>query len=356
LGSGQVARIADLVEQLAAAVVFVDHPLTPVQQRNLEKAWQSKVVDRTGLILEIFAARARTREGVLQVQLASLNYQVSRLVRSWTHLERQRGGFGFMGGPGERQIELDRRMIRQQIKQLEKELDQVRTRRATQRAERQRNAIPTVALVGYTNAGKSTLFNRLTSADVHAGDQLFATLDPTLRQVDLGKKTSIVLSDTVGFVQALPHELVDAFRATLEEVMEADLILHVRDIADGESQNQKAVVESTLRQLGLDGDDAPPMVEVLNKCDLAPHITSTITPDIKGSRLAISAINGDGIAELCDFLRRWTQRDWQMQTLHFAASDGARIARCYQHGEVQSLTTKDDQVTIRCLLPHGVLM
>jgi len=356
LGSGQVERIADLVEQLAADVVFVDHPLTPVQQRNLEKAWQSKVVDRTGLILEIFAARARTREGVLQVQLASLNYQVSRLVRSWTHLERQRGGFGFMGGPGERQIELDRRMIRQQIKQLEKELDQVRTRRATQRAERQRNAIPTVALVGYTNAGKSTLFNRLTSADVHAGDQLFATLDPTLRQVDLGKKTSIVLSDTVGFVQALPHELVDAFRATLEEVMEADLILHVRDIADGESQNQKTVVESTLRQLGLDGDDAPPMVEVLNKCDLAPHITSTITPDIKGSRLAISAINGDGIAELCDFLRSWTQRDWQMQTLHFAASDGARIARCYQHGEVQSLTTKDDQVTIRCLLPHGVLM
>jgi len=351
LGSGQVERIADLVEQLAVAVVFVDHPLTPVQQRNLEKAWQAKVVDRTGLILEIFAARARTKEGVLQVQLASLNYQVSRLVRSWTHLERQRGGFGFMGGPGERQIELDRRMIRQQIKQLEKELDQVRTRRATQRAERQRNAIPTVALVGYTNAGKSTLFNRLTSASVHVGDQLFATLDPTLRQVDLGKKASVVLSDTVGFVQALPHELVDAFRATLEEVMEADLILHVRDIADSESQHQKVVVESTLQQLGLDGDDAPPMIEVLNKCDLAPHITSTITPDIHGSRLAISAINGDGIDELSAFLRRWTRRDWTMQTLRIPASDGARIAWCHQHGEVESLTTEDDQVIIRCLLP-----
>jgi len=351
LGSGQVARITDLIEQLKVDVVFVDHALTPVQQRNLEKAWQAKVVDRTGLILEIFAARARTREGVLQVQLASLNYQISRLVRSWTHLERQRGGFGFMGGPGERQIELDRRMIRKQIKQLEKELKQVRTRRATQRAERQRNAIPTVALVGYTNAGKSTLFNRLTAASVHAGDQLFATLDPTLRQVDLGKKASIVLSDTVGFVQALPHELVDAFRATLEEVLEADLIVHVRDIADSESLVQKRVVESTLQQLGLDGDDAPPMVEVLNKCDLAPHTRSTITPEFDGSRLAMSAINGDGVNELCDFLRSWSRRNWVMQSLRIPAADGTRIAWCYQHGEVQRVSTEDDQITIDCLLP-----
>jgi len=242
-------------------------------------------------------------------------------------------------------------MIRQQIRRLEKDLDQVRTRRATQRAERQRNAIPTVALVGYTNAGKSTLFNQLTAASVHAGDQLFATLDPTLRQVNLGKNASIVLSDTVGFVQALPHELVDAFRATLEEVMQADLILHVRDIADSESQLQKAVVESTLQQLGLDGDHAPPMVELLNKCDLAAQVTSTITPDFNGSRLAISAINGGGIAQLRDFLCRWSRRDWVTQTLRIPVSDGARIAWCHQHGEVLNITTEDDQVIIRCLPP-----
>ncbi len=351
IGRGQLERIAESVDNHQADVVFVDHELTPIQQRNMEKAWQAKVVDRTGLILEIFASRARTREGVLQVQLASLNYQISRLVRSWTHLERQRGGFGFMGGPGERQIELDRRMIRQQIGQLEKELAQVSRRRATQRAGRQRHTTPTVALVGYTNAGKSTLFNSLTKAEVHADDQLFATLDPTLRQVVLSKQSSIILSDTVGFVQALPHELVEAFRATLEEVTKADLILHVRDIADDESAAQKQVVESTLRQLGLDGDHAPPIVEILNKCDLAPQVTSKILPQFHGSRIAISATQGNGMDQLQDFLRRWVRREWVEQTLRIPASDGRRIAWCHQHGDVHAVTSEGDEIIIELALP-----
>ena len=277
LGSGQVAKVGEQVAIHEADVAFVDHQLSPVQQRNLEKAWECKVVDRTGLILEIFAARARTREGVLQVELASLNYQISRLVRSWTHLERQRGGFGFMGGPGERQIELDRRMIRTRIKSLEKDLAHVRRMRATQRSGRQRKEIATVALVGYTNAGKSTLFNHLTKADVYVADQLFATLDPTLRLLELPGGNRLMLSDTVGFVQHLPHELVDAFKSTLEEVIEADLILHVRDASDPGSADQKVVVEETLVQLGLDGDNAPPVVELLNKIDLVPQTRSKIT-------------------------------------------------------------------------------
>lgn len=272
-GSGQVELIAEQARIHEIDVIFVDHQLTPVQQRNLEKAWDTKVVDRTGLILEIFASRARTREGVMQVELASLNYQISRLVRSWTHLERQRGGFGFLGGPGERQIELDRRMIRDRIKSVEKDLVHVRRMRATQRSARQQSEIPTVALVGYTNAGKSTLFNRLTQAEVYAADKLFATLDPTLRILKLPGGSKIMLSDTVGFVQDLPHELVDAFRSTLEEVIEADLILHVRDASDPESANQKAVVEATLIELGLDGDNAPPVIEALNKTDLVHRST-----------------------------------------------------------------------------------
>jgi len=227
----------------------------------------------------------------------------------------------------------------------------VRTRRATQRAGRRHQQVPIIALVGYTNAGKSTLFNRLTASKVHADDQLFATLDPTLRQLDLGKNAAVVLSDTVGFVQALPHELVDAFRATLEEVMEADLILHVRDIADPESATQKAVVESTLRQLGVDGDQSPPMVELLNKCDLAPHITSTITKEFHGSRLAISAITGAGLEALQTFLHRWLRRDWIQQTLQIPAADGQRIAWCHQHGEVHNIETRDDQLIIRLSLP-----
>jgi len=349
LGKGQVASIAEKVREHRAAVVFVDHQLSPVQQRNLEKAWDAKVVDRTGLILEIFAARAHTREGVLQVELASLKYQISRLVRSWTHLERQRGGFGFMGGPGERQIELDRRMIRTRIKSVEKDLAQVRRMRATQRAGRRRKEIPTVALVGYTNAGKSTLFNRLTEADVRAADQLFATLDPTLRMVELKEGGRLMLSDTVGFVQDLPHELVDAFRATLEEVVEADLILHVRDASDPEVAMHGEVVNDTLAQLGLDHAEAPPVVEVWNKADLVPRVASHIVPEVAGSRVALSALDGRGVPELLDLLRKWLELDMEELELAIPASDGRMLAYCHSHGHVlaQSMDGETVRVTVR---------
>jgi GTP-binding protein HflX len=347
LGSGQVEEVKLQVEIHEAGVVFVDHQLSPVQQRNLEKAWDAKVVDRTGLILEIFAARARTREGVLQVELASLNYQLGRLVRSWTHLERQRGGFGFMGGPGERQIELDRRMIRNRIKAVESELAQVRRMRATQRAGRKRRDIVTIALVGYTNAGKSTLFNRLTEAEVYAADQLFATLDPTLRKLRLPGGAEVMLSDTVGFVQDLPHELVDAFRATLEEVTFADLILYVRDIADPESSAQKGVVEETLEQLGLVGDAAPPIVEVLNKIDLAPEVKSRIADGIAGSRVALSARSGMGVEALLSLLRDWLESGSEEYVWSIPAADGKSIAYCHAHGRVLEQRVEGDMMHLR---------
>jgi len=335
-GAGKLEEIRLLVERYETQVVFVDHPLTPVQQSNLETAWNAKVVDRTGLILEIFAARARTREGVLQVELASLNYQMGRLVRSWTHLERQRGGFGFMGGPGERQIELDRRMIKTKIRSLEQDLEKIKQMRATQRAGRKKKALPTVALVGYTNAGKSTLFNRLTDSGVYAADQLFATLDPTLRLLEIGDHLRLMLSDTVGFVQELPHELVDAFKATLEEVIEADLILHVRDAADPMQSEQAKVVRETLEQLGLVGDFSPPIVEVLNKKDLAPELESYRAETIHGSRVAISAATGEGMDELLALLTDWLCEQMHELHLKLALSDGRALAFCYQHGSVLS--------------------
>jgi len=338
-GRGQVDEIASQVEIHEADVVFVDHLLTPVQQRNLEKATDAKVVDRTGLILEIFAARARTKEGELQVELASLSYQVSRLVRSWTHLERQRGGFGFLGGPGERQIELDRRMIRDRIRQLERDLVKVRRRRSTQRDGRKRKAIPTVALVGYTNAGKSTLFNRLTSASVYVADKLFATLDPTLRLLELKGGGRLMLSDTVGFVQELPHELVDAFRATLEEVIEADLILHVRDASDPQVIEQGIVVTETLAQIGLDGDAAPPIIEVWNKGDLAPNVKSRILPEIARSRVAMSALNGTGVDDLLGLLGTWYEQGLIEMKLKLGHGDGRGLAFCHEHGRVISKKT-----------------
>ena len=350
LGTGQVQEILAQAEELEAAVVFIDHPLTPIQQRNLEEALGAKVVDRTGLILKIFGARARTREGILQVELASLNYQMGRLVRSWTHLERQRGGFGFMGGPGERQIELDRRMLRDKILSMEKDLDKVRQMRATQRSGRKAKAIPTVALVGYTNAGKSTLFNRLTDSGVYVADQLFATLDPTLRKLELPGGLQLMLSDTVGFVQELPHELVDAFRATLEEVIEADLILHVRDAADPMLAEQGKVVNDTLEQLGLTGDNAPPIIEVMNKKDLATDVESFRGETISDSRMALSAVSGEGVDELVGLLKEWLTNEMHELHLKLAHSDGRALAFCHQHGTVVSTHSGDEYVDVIVLL------
>ena len=268
-GSGKVKEFARELEVEPAELVVVDAALTPVQQRNLERSWKTKVIDRTGLILEIFGQRAHTREGGLQVELASLTYQRSRSVRSWTHLERQRGGFGFLGGPGESQLELDRRRITERIVRIKEELAGVRRTRGLHRDARRRVPYPVMALVGYTNAGKSTLFNRLTGAGVDARDQVFATLDPTMRQVALPGYGEVILSDTVGFITDLPTSLVAAFRATLEEVMTADLILHVRDISHPDSGVQKVVVEKVLDELGLDASArAERLFEVWNKADL----------------------------------------------------------------------------------------
>jgi len=354
LGSGQIEQVKRQAMACEAVVVFVDHPLSPVQQRNLEKAWDTKVVDRTGLILEIFAARARTSEGAMQVELASLNYQISRLVRSWTHLERQRGGFGFLGGPGERQLELDKRMIRGRIRQIEQELVGVRRMRSTQRAGRRRKEIPTVALVGYTNAGKSTLFNRLTQAGVFAADQLFATLDPTLRKVALDGGHEVMLSDTVGFVQELPHELVEAFRATLEEVVEADLIVHVRDASDEQVIEQGKVVDDTLRMIISEGwveggSEMPPKIEVWNKTDLAPQVVSRITPDIDGSRVALSAVTGEGIDNLLHVLRDWLECQMAQTELRIPQHNGRAMAWCHANGRVleQRHDGEDMLLTVR---------
>lgn len=308
IGSGKIEEIKTLLDENDCGLVIVDHPLTPVQQRNLEKEWQAKVIDRTGLILEIFGRRASTKEGTLQVDLAHLNYQKGRLVRSWTHLERQRGGAGFMGGPGETQIEADRRLLQERILKLERELEQVVRTRQLHRAKRRKVPHPIVALVGYTNAGKSTLFNRITGAGVLAENMLFATLDPTLRRMKLPHGRTVILSDTVGFISDLPTHLVAAFRATLEEVLEADLILHVRDMSDPDNGAQSADVLRILDDLGIDEKErSERIIEVWNKIDrLEPEAHEAVAERALGreSVLAVSAISGEGVDRLMDEISR----------------------------------------------------
>ncbi|MFT4277581.1 MAG: GTPase HflX [Rhodopseudomonas sp.] len=339
LGKGKVEEIVGLIAGHGADLVVMDCALSPIQQRNLEKAWNAKVLDRTGLILEIFGRRAKTREGTLQVELAHLNYQRSRLVRSWTHLERQRGGFGFMGGPGETQIEADRRLIGERITKLESELKKVQATRRLHRAGRQRVPYRVVALVGYTNAGKSTLFNRLTRADVQAADMLFATLDPTLRAIQLPHGGKAMLSDTVGFISNLPTQLVAAFRATLEEVLEADLILHVRDISHEDAEAQQHDVDNVLRQLGVDVASGR-VVEVWNKIDRFEPEQHDELKNIAARRpaehpcLLVSAVSGEGVDDLLLAVEQRLAATRTVLDLSIDAADGAGVSWLHRNTEV----------------------
>jgi GTP-binding protein HflX len=336
-GSGNVEALRAVIADNAIGLVVVDAPLTPVQQRNLERRWQAKVIDRTGLILEIFGARARTHEGSLQVELAALTYQRSRLVRSWTHLERQRGGFGFLGGPGESQLEIDRRLIGERIARLRRELEGVKRTRALHREARRRVPYPVVALVGYTNAGKATLFNRLTRSEVAAEDLLFATLDPTMRRLDLPSGRKAILSDTVGFISDLPTHLVAAFRATLEEVTEADIVVHVRDAHHPDSDAQRADVLAVLDDLGLGHLAEDGLIEVLNKIDLlepAERETLLNQAQRNSQTVALSAATGEGCEALLRLVDRRLEDGARPVRLDVPLSDGKTLAWIYQHGEV----------------------
>ncbi len=343
IGAGKVEELKSLCNAIEPEVVVVNAAVSPVQQRNLEKAWGAKVLDRTALILEIFGERARTREGRLQVELAHLTYQRSRLVRSWTHLERQRGGFGFLGGPGETQIETDRRLIGERIAKIKRELEEVKRTRGLHRKARKRVPYPVVALVGYTNAGKSTLFNRLTSAEVLAKDMLFATLDPTMRGLKLPSGRSIILSDTVGFIADLPTQLVAAFRATLEEVLEADIILHVRDGAHEETDAQKADVLKVLHELGVDKDQRAASSRSSTRstfgtrCAFGPlprRKPRVMSRMLTGEQLAVSAVSGAGLDALVESIDRLLGSQEQTMRLVLPVDDGAGLAWAYENGRV----------------------
>lgn len=346
MGSGKIAEVKALLDEFDAGLVIVDHPLTPVQQRNLEKEWGAKVIDRTGLILEIFGRRASTKEGTLQVDLAHLNYQKGRLVRSWTHLERQRGGAGFMGGPGETQIEADRRMLQDKIIKLERELEQVVRTRQLHRAKRRKVPHPIVALVGYTNAGKSTLFNRITGAGVLAEDMLFATLDPTLRRMKLPHGRTVIMSDTVGFISDLPTHLVAAFRATLEEVLEADLILHVRDMSDPDNGAQSADVLRILDDLGIDEKErSERIIEIWNKIDrLDPENHDGILQKAAGRAnvLPVSAITGEGVDTLLDIISQRLSGVLTEATITIPADKHAVISWLYENAVVDGREDHED--------------
>ncbi len=355
IGSGALDRLKGAFADLGITVAIFDCKLSPVQQRNLERGLECKVIDRTGLILEIFGARARTHEGRLQVELAALSYQRSRLVRSWTHLERQRGGFGFLGGPGESQLEIDRRLIGDRIVRLKRELDEVRRTRDLQRKGRKRADLPVVALVGYTNAGKSTLFNRLTRSQVFAKDLLFATLDPTMRSVRLPSGREVVLSDTVGFIADLPTDLVAAFRATLEEVIEADVIVHVRDVAHPDSEAQRQDVETVLSEIGLhDRVIGGELIEALNKIDLIDEVARRrllgSSPSAAGTRVPISALTGEGVEDLLAAIDGALSIDEKPVELDVPQTDGALLAWLYRHGRVLERHDGEGTTHLRVML------